>query len=106
MLYRGKRAIRSGNPADRATPSDDRAGPAQDRPVVIDFIVDDTAPVWSMIAADAGNNHIMAAKGSGRCSTSATSMHSRYHTSDACTQWCDTRDACTHRTHSTPPIRT
>ncbi|KLL97401.1 acetolactate synthase 1 catalytic subunit [Rhodococcus sp. IITR03] len=34
-----------------------------DRPVVIDFVVDDTALVWPMIAAGASNNHIMLAEG-------------------------------------------
>ena len=34
-----------------------------DRPVVIDFIVDDTALVWPMIAAGASNNHITLAEG-------------------------------------------
>jgi len=34
-----------------------------DRPVVIDFIVDDTSLVWPMIAAGTSNNHIMLAEG-------------------------------------------
>ena len=34
-----------------------------DRPVVVDFIVSDHALVWPMIAAGAGNDQIMAAKG-------------------------------------------
>src|SRR5690606_1516640 len=40
-----------------------RARAIHDRPVVIDFIVDDTALVWPMIAAGASNNHIMLAEG-------------------------------------------
>ena len=34
-----------------------------DRPVVIDFIVDDTALVWPMIAAGANNNYIKLTEG-------------------------------------------
>ncbi|MGX7729578.1 acetolactate synthase large subunit [Rhodococcus sp. 2H158] len=40
-----------------------RAQAITDRPVVIDFIVDDTALVWPMIAAGASNEHLMLADG-------------------------------------------
>ena len=40
-----------------------RAQAITDRPDVIDFIVDDTALVWPMIAAGASNEHLMLADG-------------------------------------------
>ncbi|QHG85524.1 acetolactate synthase large subunit (plasmid) [Rhodococcus rhodochrous] len=55
-------ALRCDHEADlEATIAQARA--VTDRPVVIDFIVDDTALVWPMIAAGASNNHIMLAEG-------------------------------------------
>ncbi|MGU3586663.1 hypothetical protein ACLBYD_26285 [Rhodococcus sp. C26F] len=40
-----------------------RARAVTDQPVVIDLIVDDTALVWSMVAAGASNNHLTLADG-------------------------------------------
>ncbi len=40
-----------------------RARAIEDRPVVVDLIVDDTALVWPVIAAGASNDHLMLAQG-------------------------------------------